>query len=96
MGYIDRATATAVISKKLGVPFAIVAEALESVEDADVKQNIYGEWKQDGALYRCTACGETAPYDDQKFCPECGAIMRNAEKRPASQAEDDGEGWSFF
>ena len=34
------------------------------------------EWKEDGALYRCTHCGHTESYYDMSYCPVCGAMMK--------------------
>ena len=33
------------------------------------------EWKEDGALYKCTNCGHTEGYYDMSYCPKCGARM---------------------
>lgn len=43
------------------------AQTIDPVEHA--------EWKEDGALYKCTNCGHTEGYYDMSYCPKCGARM---------------------
>ena len=67
---------------------------LQSVIDmmptADVRENVRGEWIRRDSRYvgwisfDCSVCGETLELDretsnDFKYCPFCGADMRNSK-----------------
>lgn len=53
-------------------------ELLDNATTESAVPVVHGQWshrKGDGALYRCSECGE-ASIRRFKFCPECGADMR--------------------
>jgi len=58
-----------------------IAEDIEKLPSADVRENVRGEWEGYGHdffgdnEYRCTACKKTANIKTD-FCPNCGADMR--------------------
>lgn len=45
------------------------------VESKDVALVVHAEWKDNGANFKCSNCGNTETYDDMLFCPKCGAKM---------------------
>ena len=45
---------------------------------ADVRENVKGEWIEDGAITKCSVCGNTSDYcGTENFCHNCGADMRS-------------------
>ena len=39
---------------------------------------VYGEWIEDGAITKCSVCGNTSDYcGTENFCHNCGADMRS-------------------
>lgn len=77
----DLISRTALIAEYDRVHVGAPGGARKLMEDApavDAVPVVYGQWSQrkgDGALYRCSECGE-ASIRRFKFCPECGADMR--------------------
>lgn len=59
-----------------------VAEWLEDVPSADVRPVVRGRWNHDGSDWKnrfiCDQCGYKWFFDakEAKFCPNCGADMR--------------------
>ena len=59
----------------------------EQIPVADVRENVHGKWIErceiDGGYgATCNICGEYCSLqytDDRKFCPKCGAEMREVE-----------------
>ena len=49
--------------------------AIYMVDAEDVAPVIHAEWKNNGANYKCSNCGNTEPYYDMLYCPKCGAKM---------------------
>ena len=52
-----------------------IEKAIKKIPTADVRENVYGAWIEDG--YRdepivCSYCGEPST-KRTKFCPECGS-----------------------
>ena len=51
---------------------------LSDVTTADVRENVKGEWIEDGAITKCSVCGNTSDYcGTENFCYNCGADMRS-------------------
>ena len=42
---------------------------------ADVEPVVRGEWEEDGAITRCSVCGEHKEFPHWTHCPNCGAHM---------------------
>ena len=50
---------------------------IENEPTADVRENVKGEWIEDGALTKCSVCGNTSEFcGTENFCYNCGADMR--------------------
>ena len=47
----------------------------EEFPAADVEPVVRGEWKEDGAITRCSVCGEHKEFPHWTHCPNCGAHM---------------------
>ena len=53
-----------------------------TVEIADVREVVHGQWIRLGTVLECSACHNKIPAPMTKrypFCPNCGADMRGAE-----------------
>ena len=52
-------------------------DAVVDMPDADVKPVVRGEWRYEPNedWYRCSVCGDTR-YDEENYCPNCGAEMK--------------------
>lgn len=69
---------------------AIISDLLDGIPPANVAPVMKGEWitvsesARDGGEYKCSACGWECcddefgddPTEDYRFCPNCGADMR--------------------
>ena len=67
-------------------------EKLSSLPLADVVERKMGTWINDDGLYRCSSCGKlwahwwanAMPperlYKEMKYCPRCGAEMREEQQ----------------
>ena len=52
---------------------------VERFPTADVKPVVRGEWVEDGAVMKCSVCGNSSDYcGTENFCSYCGADMRGA------------------
>ena len=52
-------------------------EWISETPTADVKPVIRGEWIEDGAVTKCSVCGNSSDYcGTENFCSYCGADMR--------------------
>ena len=55
---------------------------IDSIGDANVKKEIFAEWKYDHwCEFKCSNCGNWSnshPKAREKYCSECGATMINA------------------
>ena len=69
-------------------PFVIkkgVMENIKAIPNADVRENIHGEWIKDEKMsivfdiYRCSRCSADGE-PRYNFCPNCGAKMKNEEE----------------
>ena len=91
MGYIDKTKLTEMITFRAKVlvdgkeAFYYIANWIDKLPDADVREVKHGEWiRVDGdvgyEVYKCSLCGEQITVDDEEelpnFCPNCGADMR--------------------
>ena len=60
-----------------------VLEMLKTAPTADVRENVRGEWIDNGidpgAWNFCSVCGEQS-IDLYDFCPNCGADMRGVKE----------------
>lgn len=52
----------------------------EDDENTEAKSVVYGKWKGEPNLftfvYKCSVCGFVTPLGKARFCPFCGANMR--------------------
>lgn len=69
--------------KSFGAGVCCVLEKLDKQPTADVRENVHGEWvplKEKGdCIYKCSNCGfvrDAYILDEDRFCPHCGADMR--------------------
>ena len=70
IGYGEESTLVSINLKSL-------ISAVESLQTADVRENVKGEWIEDGAITKCSVCGNTSNYcGTENFCYNCGADMR--------------------
>ena len=62
-----------------------VHKAIDCIPNADVRENVHGEWIEvtdykDDNEYRwhiiCSVCRHRGMFEDDNFCPNCGADMR--------------------
>lgn len=66
---------------------ALGYEALDAIDSSNCKtlvQKQHGEWKKVGGIFyrlKCSNCNFELenPDDESKFCPNCGADMREGE-----------------
>ena len=67
-------------AKGKNIPTAELADIMERIPSADVRENVHGEWELvDGAeprRYGCSVCKRLS-WDETNFCPNCGARMVN-------------------
>lgn len=64
-------------SKRTTIPTSEVFDLIETEPTADVRENVHGEWIEDGAITKCSVCGNTSDYcGTENFCHNCGADMR--------------------
>ena len=64
-------------SKGANIPTSEVYDIIETEPTADVRENVKGEWIEDGALTKCSICGSASDYcGTENFCYNCGADMR--------------------
>ena len=58
----------------------MIYQAMKLVEfqpTADVKPVVRGEWVEDGAVMKCSVCGNSSDHcGTENFCNYCGADMR--------------------
>jgi len=52
-----------------------IADEIYDAPAADVEPVVRGEWKEDGAITRCSVCGEHKEFPHWTHCPNCGAHM---------------------
>lgn len=67
------------------IPMEIVAGKCPIETDGNCPLRLQGEWifrngVTCGGYYKCSNCGEVERAE-KKFCPNCGADMRNGEKK---------------
>lgn len=85
--YIEREAAIALASG--GCHPANVAKEIAQLPAADVRPVVRGKWELDNffaqpaafRVMRCSECGhQKVPGHTYRFCPNCGAMMKGAEK----------------
>lgn len=55
-----------------------IRNIVNDIPTADVRENVKGEWIEDGALTKCSVCGNTSEFcGTENFCYNCGADMRS-------------------
>ena len=91
--YIDADEALLELDKELvSDEFNYAVRAISRVKTADVVERKMGMWINDDGLYRCSSCGKlwahwwanAMPperlYKEMKYCPRCGAEMREEQQ----------------
>lgn len=57
-----------------------VDDFIMALPPADVRPVVRGEWIDDGCITRCKYCGEEKEFPHWRFCPNCGADMRETKE----------------
>ena len=61
----------------LGIELTTVRDFIKNAPTADVQPVVRGEWVEDGAVMKCSVCGNSSDYcGTENFCNYCGADMR--------------------
>lgn len=84
------------LSEGRGVCWVTFMEWIKEIPTADVRENVRGEWIDDGIhgdwawetdghgvcwqIWKCSRCGRGTKIRSN-FCPSCGAEMREKEKK---------------
>lgn len=84
------------LSEGRGVCWVTFMEWIKEIPTADVRENVRGEWIDDGIhgdwawetdghgvcwqIWKCSRCGSGTKIRSN-FCPSCGAEMREKEKK---------------
>ena len=79
--YISREAALAVFGDVHPLDYNAQAymHGIETLPVADVRENKKGKWKPYNKSYICSACGSPVSFWKSRFCPCCGADMREEE-----------------
>lgn len=75
--YIEREALIEELKRRDFLP-VIVKQAIEAVPAADVAPVRHGRWLEDGT---CSKCRCDIPVMEDKYCPNCGAMMDRKERR---------------
>ena len=75
--YIEREALIEELKRRDFLP-VIVKHAIEAVPAADVAPVRHGRWLEDGT---CSKCRCDIPVMEDKYCPNCGAMMDGKERR---------------
>ena len=81
--YIDAERLLLVLEKNFGYTggAATLKQLIDAAPTADVAPVVHGEWKIVGLprnkkTIRCSICGGTTHWIGTKYCPHCGAKMK--------------------
>ena len=55
-------------------------EEIKKIPAADVRPVVRGKWVKNGWSIRCSVCGYDMPFATRNFCPNCGAMMEEADE----------------
>lgn len=63
-----------------------VYDCIKSVPTADVQEVQHGKWNlnridYDWVYYACSKCGYSNVFNNENYCPECGAKMDGKEEK---------------
>ena len=61
------------------LPYALtdITDIRIRLDKYGLRENVKGEWIEDGAITKCSVCGNTSDYcGTENFCHHCGADMR--------------------
>ena len=54
-----------------------LSKIIDGIPTADVQPVVRGEWVEDGAVMKCSVCGNSSDYcGTENFCNYCGSDMR--------------------
>ena len=84
--------------EKAEFPIEVATDLLNGIKDADVVERKRGEWKKmdttgldaQESVWNCSNCGYPVGIwmVGSKYCPNCGAIMRDDKKQWMSPMDD--------
>ena len=77
--YIERGALMGEIRKHFETIGANAERLVARFPAADVEPVVRGEWEEDGAITRCSVCGEHKEFPHWTHCPNCGAHMERSE-----------------
>lgn len=52
-----------------------MVDNIDAAPTLDVAPVVHAYWKDNGANFKCSACGMTERYNDYSYCHYCGAKM---------------------